>query len=152
MREVGDVPVVTATDATRFAADLLAAVRREVGEVGSGNVAVIAPDSYLARVQQALDEAGIDFGRALRGSLDHQVTVAPVRLVKGLELDACVVVDPASILDEELRGPQALYVALTRATKRLTILHERPLPAVLADPAPEIPDPTPQIPDFTHEI
>ena len=152
VREVGDVPVVTATDATRFAADLLAAVRREVGEVGSGNVAVIAPDSYLARVQQALDEAGIDFGRALRGSLDHQVTVAPVRLVKGLELDACVVVDPASILDEELRGPQALYVALTRATKRLTILHERPLPAVLADPAPEIPDPTPQIPDFTHEI
>ncbi len=132
VREEGDAPVVTATDPARFAPDLAAAVRREVEAVGSGNVAVIAPDSYLGRVEEALTRGGVDYGRALRGNLDHQVTVAPVRLVKGLELDSCVVIDPASILDEELRGPQALYVALTRATKRLTILHERPLPNVLS--------------------
>lgn len=138
VREVGDAPVVTATGSRRFGPDLVAAVRREVEAVGSGNVAVITPDSYLSRVEAAFDEGGVDYGRALRGSLDHQVTIAPVRLVKGLELDACIVIDPATILEEELRGPQALYVALTRSTKRLTILHERPLPAVLAQETPEI--------------
>ena len=54
----------------------------------------------------------------LQQGLDHQVTVVPVGLVKGLELDATVVVEPAAIVDEEPQGMRALYVALTRATKR----------------------------------
>jgi DNA helicase IV len=54
-----------------------------------------------------------------------------VSLVKGLELDASVVVEPAAILEEEVQGARALYVALTRATKRLVLVHERPLPDVL---------------------
>jgi DNA helicase IV len=53
--------------------------------------------------------------------------------VKGLELDAAVVVEPARILDEEPRGLRSLYVALTRATKRLALVHAEPLPAVLAE-------------------
>jgi DNA helicase IV len=55
-----------------------------------------------------------------------------VGIVKGLELDATVVVDPVGILDEEAQGMRALYVALTRATKLLTIVHEGDLPEVLA--------------------
>ena len=55
----------------------------------------------------------------------------PSSLVKGLELDASVVVEPAAILEEEVQGARALYVALTRATKRLVLVHERPLPEVL---------------------
>ena len=50
--------------------------------------------------------------------------MVPVGLVKGLELDATVVVEPARIVDEEAQGVRALYVALTRATKRLTVVHE----------------------------
>ncbi len=42
-----------------------------------------------------------------------------------------MVVEPAAILEEEVQGARALYVALTRATKRLVLVHERPLPAVL---------------------
>ena len=53
--------------------------------------------------------------------------MVPVGLVKGLELDATVVVEPAAIVDEEAQGLRALYVALTRATKRLAIVHARPL-------------------------
>jgi len=106
-------------------------VRREREAVGTGNVAVIVPNKLLARVEAALQSQGVDFGRAQRGSLDHQVTVTPVSLVKGLELDACIVVEPQTILDSEHRGAQSLYVALTRATKRLTVLHERPLPEAL---------------------
>jgi DNA helicase IV len=65
--------------------------------------------------------------------LDHQITVVPVGLVKGLELDATVVVEPARIVAEERQGLRALYVALTRATKRLALVHAEPLPEALVD-------------------
>jgi hypothetical protein len=50
---------------------------------------------------------------------------------KGLEFDAVLVVEPARILDEGPRGAAELYVALTRATQRLGVLHCGPLPAAL---------------------
>jgi DNA helicase IV len=116
--------------------ELLDAVAGAVGsereEVGAGNVAVISPASLVAEVSAALARAGIDHGLALQQGLDHQVTVVPVGMVKGLELDATVVVEPATIIEEEPQGLRSLYVALTRATKILTIVHARPLPAVLA--------------------
>jgi DNA helicase IV len=59
------------------------------------------------------------------------VTVVPVRLVKGLELDAVIVVEPARIVAEEAQGLRSLYVALTRATKRLVVVHSDPLPEAL---------------------
>ncbi len=61
------------------------------------------------------------------------MTVVPVGLVKGLELDAVVVVEPSRIVAEEQQGLRALYVALTRATKRLVIVHSEPLPEALAE-------------------
>jgi len=62
-------------------------------------------------VEAALRAGGVDFGQAHRGRFDHQITVAPITLVKGLELDACIVVDPQAVLDGEYRGAQTLYVA-----------------------------------------
>lgn len=47
---------------------------------------------------------------------------------KGLEYDAVLVVAPERILTDSPRGPADLYVALTRATQRLGILHTTPLP------------------------
>ncbi|MBM9508838.1 HelD family protein [Actinacidiphila acididurans] len=41
---------------------------------------------------------------------------------KGLEYDATVVVSPAEIAEESSAGLRVLYVALTRATQRLTVL------------------------------
>jgi DNA helicase IV len=81
----------------------------------------------------ALDAGGVPHGRADRQALDEKVNVVPVALVKGLELDAVVVVEPARIVDEEPQGMRSLYVALTRATKRLTIVHARPLPDALIE-------------------
>jgi DNA helicase IV len=54
---------------------------------------------------------------------------APAR-AKGLEFDDVVVVEPARFLDHE-NGLSLLYVALTRATSRLVVVNERPLPEVL---------------------
>ena len=51
---------------------------------------------------------------------------------KGLEFDAVLVVEPERILADGPRGGAELYVALTRATQRLGVLHEGPLPQALS--------------------
>ena len=50
---------------------------------------------------------------------------------KGLEFDAVLVVEPMRILADGPRGAAELYVALTRATQRLGVLHHGPLPQAL---------------------
>jgi DNA helicase IV len=50
------------------------------------------------------------------------------RQAKGLEFDHVVVVEPAAIADGGARGLRELYVALTRPTKTLVVVHARPLP------------------------
>jgi len=50
---------------------------------------------------------------------------------KGLEFDAVLVVEPERILTDGPRGAAELYVALTRATQRLGVLHQDPLPQAL---------------------
>ncbi|WP_406383714.1 ATP-binding domain-containing protein [Streptomyces sp. NBC_01618] len=50
--------------------------------------------------------------------------VLGVRQAEGLEFDAVLPADPAAVLDRSVRGPNDLYVALTRATQRLGIVHE----------------------------
>jgi DNA helicase IV len=54
------------------------------------------------------------------------------RQAKGLEFDHVVVVEPAAIADDGDRGLRELYVALTRPTQTLVVVHSRPLPAALA--------------------
>ena len=107
------------------------ATRSLAGDITDGTIAVVAPDSMVERVSQALAAAGIEHGRATRTGLEMGVTVVPVSVVKGLELDGVVVVEPAGIVAEEQQGLRALYVALTRSTRRLTIVHAADLPAAM---------------------
>jgi DNA helicase IV len=53
------------------------------------------------------------------------------RQAKGLEFDHVVVVEPAAMADGGDRGLRELYVALTRPTKTLVVVHARPLPEPL---------------------
>jgi DNA helicase IV len=64
--------------------------------------------------------------------LSAPVAVLTVAEAKGLEFDSVLVVDPAGMLDESPRGASDLYVALTRATQRLGVVHTGELPPVLA--------------------
>ncbi|MGN6243972.1 MAG: ATP-binding domain-containing protein, partial [Motilibacteraceae bacterium] len=64
-------------------------------------------------------------------ALDHRVVVLSVRQTKGLEFDAVVLVEPAEVLAQSPRGGSDLYVALTRATTRLAVVHTGALPEVL---------------------
>jgi hypothetical protein len=94
--------------------DLPAAVREAVGGAPAGaTVAVIAADALVP-------------GLAAPG-----IPVMPASLIKGLEYDHVIVVEPADIVDAEPRGLSRLYVVLTRAVAGLVVLHRRPLPAEL---------------------
>jgi AAA domain/UvrD-like helicase C-terminal domain len=96
-----------------------------------GSVAVIAADPEVGALAGVLDRAGLPHGAP--GS-DARLTLVPVTLSKGLEFDHVIVVEPARIAGAEARGLQRLYVALTRAVSRLTVLHTEPLPAALQLP------------------
>jgi DNA helicase IV len=89
--------------------ELVAAARDEARDEagGPGSVAIIAPGPFA-------EVAG--------------ATVLTPREAKGLEFDTVVLVEPQRILDA---GAADLYVAISRATQRLGVLHTEPLPACL---------------------
>jgi DNA helicase IV len=100
-----------------------------------GSAAVIAADDQVAALSAILDRAGLEHA-VLNGATERRpLTEVPVTLAKGLEFDQVIVVEPARIAEGETRGLHRLYVALTRAVSRLTVLHAEPLPAPLTSPS-----------------
>ena len=132
VRSDGDVPAIIEV---RPPASLLqTAIERatkELADLDHGNVAVVCATSAYDDVVAAFEAAGVLIGRARRDGFTRSITVVPVNLVKGLEVDATVVLEPSQILREEQQGARSLYVAVTRSTKRLTMLHTEPLPDFL---------------------
>ena len=63
--------------------------------------------------------------------LSSPIQALTPRAAKGLEFDRVVLVEPAAIAAGGIEGLRALYVALTRATKTLVVVHAKPLPAEL---------------------
>ncbi len=137
VRTAGDEPRIVAAQGggpDGLGESLARVIAEEQDEVGEGNVAVIVPDSLHEPLRAELRDRSVVFGGPGRAGLEQRVTLVPVRLVKGLEVDAAVVVEPARIVAEECQGIRSLYVALTRATRRVTVVHAEPLPAVLERP------------------
>ena len=134
VRIEGASPRFVAADADAIASAVTAVVSEETESLDGGNLLVVSPSALIDEITSAFTEAGLDFGRATAasrnttGALHPCVTLAPVRLCKGLETDGVVVVEPSAIVAEEPQGLRALYVALTRATKRVAVVWSQPLP------------------------
>jgi DNA helicase IV len=98
-----------------------------------GSTGVVCADAAVPEVVAMLTAAGLpvealtDDGRA-----PGRISVVPAGLVKGLEFDHVVVVEPAAIVAAEPRGLHRLYVVLTRAVSSLVVLHRGELPELLA--------------------
>jgi DNA helicase IV len=135
VREGDASPEVRRVGADELGGGVVAAVLALQAELGDAGIAVVAPASTVDTVVAALERDGVPFGLASRGGLAADTTVVPVELAKGLELDGVVLVEPAKVVAEERQGLRALYVALTRSTRRLTIVHAEPLPEALVDPS-----------------
>ncbi|QSB14372.1 AAA family ATPase [Natronosporangium hydrolyticum] len=100
-----------------------------------GSIAVIAADAAVDELRSALAAANVSTVDPSDPAPDPagRVTVVPATLAKGLEYDHVIAVEPATIASAEARGLHRLYVVLTRAVSRLTVLHAQPLPAPLRD-------------------
>lgn len=92
----------------------------QVGE-GMGRVAVVVGHDRAAAWNADVE------GYTAR---EQRVSLLGAVGVKGLEFDHVVVVEPAEILAD---GPGDLFVALTRATQSMYVVHSLPLPAGMED-------------------
>ena len=119
-----DPRIISTEDVCSSVAD---EARRLSEELAGGSIAIVATDERCDELSDALDRNGITHGRAAAG-LGKGITVVPVSVVKGLELDGVIVVEPADIVESSDRGLRSLFVALTRSTRRLSVIHGRPLP------------------------
>ena len=91
----------------------------------------VTDDELPAAIEEFVrDEAGREGTSVVIGPPGVPGAV-PASETKGLEFDAVLVVEPERILADGPRGAADLYVALTRATQRLGVLHQGPLPRAL---------------------
>ena len=108
VRETGVWPVDRVVDGP-LADEVREAVAAALEDV-DGSVAVVTPRRWEHRLS------------VLDGSGDGRVQVVDPLSTKGLEWDATVVVDPDAIAEESPGGVRVLYVVLTRAAHRMTVL------------------------------
>jgi hypothetical protein len=131
VRSTGEHPHFVEAGEAGPAGVIAGVVQGEVEQGRGGTVAVICPASMVDELAAGLSMGGVPFGEPNRTGLDADVTLVPVELVKGLEFDSVVVVEPSRLVRESAQGMRALYVALTRATRRMTVIHAEPLPGYL---------------------
>ncbi len=125
----GVAPELVRVPAAELASRVAAVVGADAARWGS--VGVIVPVPLLGAVEDALTAAAVAFADGRSGAMGEVVTVVEPPAAKGLEFDAVVVVEPAAFLIDGELGGRLLYIALTRAVQRLTIVHAAPLPAAL---------------------
>lgn len=128
IRSTGEAPELVAVSEAGRAEAVASAVAGAAGE--RGTVAVVATSGLHDGLAAALDDAGVSWARELDG-LGSVALLTPL-LAKGLEFDVVVVVEPSEVVRAEPAGHRALFVALTRPTRRLVVVHAEPLPEALA--------------------
>ncbi|MDT5039910.1 MAG: hypothetical protein QOE51_895 [Actinoplanes sp.] len=132
VRSAGVEPWARRVRPAALAEELTAAVRREAAEAGDGRLGVLVPAAVEQELGAALVAALPEAAVGEQPDLRNQIVLMTVRQAKGLEFDAVIVVQPDEIIAESPRGLSDLYVAVTRATRRLGVLHTADLPKVLA--------------------
>jgi DNA helicase IV len=141
LRDSGRRPwSVRAASEERLAEAVAVAVAAEAAEMDGGQLAVLAAAPSGADWSPHGGPSLLDAVRSLVPDAEgaagpgRRVVVLDVHQAKGLEFDRVIVVEPAAIVEASGHGLGDLYVALTRATQDLGMVHARPLPGVI-DPA-----------------
>jgi DNA helicase IV len=118
-----------------------------------GSVGVIVPETLVPEIRAAFDKNDMPFAEASRGEFGSGVDLLVPQLVKGLEFDHVVLAEPLAMLRESpAEDPlRELFVALTRSTKTLSVLHSEPLPVVLGGEA-ELPASRLSLPDTQQDV
>jgi DNA helicase IV len=114
VRSTGIEPTVRVVEPGALLDALVTAAKELLSDV-DGTIGLITSAGRLAAARVAVD--GLD---------EDRLHVVDGLEAKGLEYDAVVVVEPTELIAESTTGPRTLYVALTRATQRLTVLTSDP--------------------------
>jgi hypothetical protein len=131
VRTAGVEPWAARVRPGALAEELITTVRREASEVGDGRVGVLVPAGLEESLGRELTAAIPEAAVGEQPDLLNQIVLLTVRQAKGLEFDSVIVVEPDRIVAESPRGLSDLYVAVTRATRGLGVLHTADLPKVL---------------------
>ncbi len=131
VRQAGAVPWRLKVSRAVLAERLAGIAASEARELGDRRLAVIVPRAHLRELGTAVAGAVPTAAIGQGPEQDSQVVVLDTRQAKGLEFDVVLVVEPGQIVAESPRGLNDLYVALTRATQRLGVIHAGELPAAL---------------------
>ena len=137
VRRSGVDPVFARVGATDLMAEAAEVVRAEIDEVAPGKVGVVVPAALMGPLAETLGPRLAATGTDAT-VLDAPAAILVLAAAKGLEFDSVVVVEPAAVVSESPQGLRALYVALTRTTQRLRVLHAQALPAPLAAAAADL--------------
>jgi DNA helicase IV len=129
VRSTGEEPWHLPVDDEKLA-QCVAQEAARLAELG-GTTAVVVPPSRLDAVADAVAATLPGSGAGRTAELTERVVVLTPAGAKGLEFDSVLVVDPVAIVAEGVRGQHDLYVALTRPTQRLGVVHPGELPAEL---------------------
>ncbi|MDM4718224.1 AAA family ATPase [Micromonospora sp. WMMA1363] len=122
VRATGVPPVDRAVPSRRLTAEVVDAAARAAAALTDGRLGIIVPAARVDELGAALTSALPEAAVGADPDLESRVVVLTVAQAKGLEFDSVLVVDPQGITGESARGRNDLYVALTRATQRLTVL------------------------------
>ena len=131
VRTAGVLPRADRVAPAALAGSLIDAVRREAADVEDGRLGVLVPEGREAELGRELTAAIPEAAVGEQPDLLNKVVMLTVRQAKGLEFDSVIVVQPDEIIAESPRGLSDLYVAVTRPTRRLVVLHTADLPKVL---------------------
>ncbi|HEY7011457.1 MAG TPA: AAA family ATPase [Streptosporangiaceae bacterium] len=131
VRETGAMPWRLQVAPDDLGASLADATQRAAEGLGDGRLAVIVPAARQRELAEAVSVTVPDAAVGEQPELERPVVVLTVAQAKGLEFDTVLIADPAGILAESPRGRSDLYVALTRATQRLGVVHAGEIPPVL---------------------
>ncbi len=129
VREGRWAPKALGTDPDTLPKTVVEALRQQMADLEGGRLAVIATAADRDRLAPVLVDA-LPQGTVGTGwqALDREVALLDVAEAKGLEFDGVVLVEPAAVLEAGAKGTGDLYVALTRSTQQLAVVHARPLP------------------------
>jgi hypothetical protein len=98
----------------------------------SMTTALVIPDLRYDDVLRACWDNGIAIGDGRDGDFSLPITLVPASGSKGLEFDSVIVLAPDEILASGADGRRLLYIAMTRCTQELVIIHTADLPEGLA--------------------
>lgn len=122
-------PVLRRARPEQLAAEVVRAVRDQLS-AETGRIAVIADADQVGELVDALrSQDGLPRVGSGSAGVDDEVAVMSPQDAKGLEFDGVVVVEPARLVSDGVHGAGDLYVAMTRPTRRLDVVHAAALPA-----------------------